>query len=194
MPERFVQFGKQWEEMHPDWTLIEWNDAPRWLRNRQAYNAAKSPAEACDVLRYELLLTYGGVYIDVDFQPLKPLDELIDGLDCWSASEAPGVVSIGIMGAVPGHPLFQDVVFDLKRSAAEPGHVTSRTGPRFFTMHCEMHPEVKIFGPEVFYPLGFGAAVPAGAVENPQAVWPVAYGIHWWNGSYLSHDETIPWR
>ena len=45
-----------------------------------AADPARNLAERADVLRYEILRRHGGVYVDVDVECLRPLDDLLTGV------------------------------------------------------------------------------------------------------------------
>ena len=92
-----------WQEMHPEWELKLWTPetTPR-LRHQDLYdNPAKYSPKSniwqwrSDLARYEILLDEGGVYIDCDLRPLRPIDELItekafSGGECGTELEEVG--------------------------------------------------------------------------------------------------------
>lgn len=45
---------------------------------QKAFDAAKNYGEKSDILRYEILFVYGGVYADVDVECLQPFDALAE--------------------------------------------------------------------------------------------------------------------
>ncbi|MEX2620150.1 MAG: glycosyltransferase, partial [Egibacteraceae bacterium] len=110
LPHEYAEAGEEWREMHPDWELMQWTVPPFPLQNQDAWDYAP-PEDAlrwrADVLRLELLLEYGGVYVDMDVIPLRPLDVLMDDSawagyspDRWKGQQ---VVTNAIMAAEPGH-------------------------------------------------------------------------------------------
>lgn len=72
---------KSWKKFCPDWEIKCWDETNLNLDIntycRQAYDAKKY-AFASDVLRFDILKKHGGVYLDVDVELLKPLDNLLD--------------------------------------------------------------------------------------------------------------------
>src|SRR2546423_3615913 len=105
-PERLVGFGESWVRHHPDWEHRLWTeDNLPEVRWREILDTRRVPAERANILRYELLLTFGGVYVDADVECLKPIDPVIAGLDFFAAEGKPGgKVTNAIIGAAPGHP------------------------------------------------------------------------------------------
>lgn len=119
LPIPLARFVQQWIALHPDWTHHLWaDDELDWLANRGPYDRASEivPAHSigqlrADIARWEILWHEGGVYIDADFQPVKPIDELCDRP--WVTESAirrrlpdgRPVVANGIIALPPGHPL-----------------------------------------------------------------------------------------
>ena len=174
-----------------------WNDSnlPP-LTNQWAYDRARSNASKADILRYELLLKYGGVYIDVDFECCRNLGHLISELDCFAAREkisrfengAFALVNNAILGAVPHHPFICDLVKHLETHvhSLPPGTTAAQqTGPLFLTEVLHYHPEVHVFPSALFYP--YEADQRWRRTEH----FPEAYAIHHWTLSdlALSHRE-----
>ena len=78
-PQEYKKYQESWQKHHPDWEYKLWTDAEVAdldLINRDLYDASLNYGEKSDILRYELLYRYGGMYADTDFESLKPLDTL----------------------------------------------------------------------------------------------------------------------
>ena len=104
-----------WRALHPDWEYKLWRDADvaaLGLENAAAFSAATNWGEASDIARYEILLRFGGVYADMDFEPLRPLDALREAADFFVGFSNVGAVEInnGLIGAAPGHALLAALV------------------------------------------------------------------------------------
>src|SRR5437868_4106817 len=79
--------SQSWLLMHPEWTYFFWTDSdnlrliqdhyPDHLRLYNGYSAWASHLQRADVIRYFILHRYGGVYVDLDFESLRPLDVLL---------------------------------------------------------------------------------------------------------------------
>jgi inositol phosphorylceramide mannosyltransferase catalytic subunit len=188
MPREFAGYGETWLAHSPGWSMRLWteaDDALAWMRNRAAYKRQPNWSGKSDVLRYELLLREGGVYVDTDFQCLAPWDHLLDGLGGFAASESPNVVSVGVIGFEPGHPLVRYAVEHLEEwdAAHSRAPQSERTGPGFFTAILKQYrrnggPPLKVFGPELFYPYHFTEPERAGGP------WPGAVAVHHWAKSW----------
>ncbi len=53
-------------------------------------------AQKADVARYEIVLKYGGIYMDIDFEPLKNIEPLLHGVDAFVAYESAEFICNGM--------------------------------------------------------------------------------------------------
>ena len=106
---------KSWERFFPGWEIIEWNedniDVDMFTYTTEAYNARKY-AFASDVLRFQILEKYGGLYFDVDVEVIKPFDDLFSECDGFTGFEndryvAPGLV---LFSKNPNNPIISEMV------------------------------------------------------------------------------------
>ena len=187
MPAREADFGHRWQMLHPGWTVRTWRE---WnmpaLRNQDLFDAATHPAEQADLARLELIHSYGGVYVDTDYEPLRPLDDLLAAVDCFLAAEDERWIAVGIFGAAPRHPFIGKLIDDVRLSAADRDRpINERTGPKFMTAAyhewCERNPgaDVTVFPAALFYPYHFTE------LERAGESFPEAYAVHRWQGSWL---------
>lgn len=186
LPVEFQQFGLTWEHLHPGWAMQLWTDAnlPP-LINQRAFDGAPSFAAKADILRYEILLLHGGVYVDTDFECLRSIEPLIEGIDCFVAQQREleadfgkfSYVNNALMGAIPGHPLFKDLVelLGLHMKSLPPDVPAAYlTGPHYLTTVLQAHPTVEIFPARQFYPY---TATERWRRHEP---FPEAYAVHHW--------------
>src|SRR3954452_17313832 len=186
MPAEYEQFGETWAYHHPEWEMRLWRaeDLPP-LRNQHLFDAADSFTQKSDIARYEILLRFGGVYVDTDFECLHPFDALLGGVEAFIGTEDGAHLSIGLMGAVPGHALFEAIVDALPASlAARPNAPTNHTtGPHLVTRivaaDSGLQERVRVFEPELFYPYLYNETY------RRDEAFPDAYAVHHWAGSWL---------
>ena len=192
LPRRAARYGREWQALHPGWTVRTWRD---WdlpaLRHQEWFDRAESPAQRADIARLELLHRHGGVYVDTDFEPLRPIDALVAGTACFLATEDGRWLSTGIMGNVPGHPFVADLLDGLPGSILDhpDAPVNEQTGPKFVTRryaaYAATHPDdpVAVFPPALFYPYHFSEP------ERRDEAFPEAFAVHHWGGSWTDPDE-----
>lgn len=130
LPARFSPLLQRWRELHPPeqgWDVQMWGDnrAEAFMQGKAGllqFHAAPNLGAKSDVLRYELLLAHGGVYLDVDYECVQPLDALLD--TCGSAfvctsNTRKGVLEVnnGVIGCCAGHPLLHSIVQKVAHTA-----------------------------------------------------------------------------
>ena len=162
-------------------------------RNQHWFDAAPSPAARADIARLELLHRFGGVYVDTDMQPLRPLDDLVASTPCFLGREDSRWIGTGIIGATPHHPFITELVDRLGESirskpASPPNEVS---GPKFVTavynsLRATEKAKVAIFPPELFYPYHFSEPERAG--ES----FPDVYAVHHWSMSWVKTSPDHP--
>ena len=79
------KWQSSWVQHHPDWKYCMWTDKCIETRLKithpEILNTCDSFSEKSDILRFEILYQYGGLYIDTDFECLKPIDNLLKQTD-----------------------------------------------------------------------------------------------------------------
>ena len=102
-PPAVLTWIETWRAHHPDWEHTLWTDDNRpELVNEAQFERAPSWAMKADLLRYELLLRHGGVYVDADFECHRSIAPLVASRDLVLVSEF-GVICNGFMGSEAGH-------------------------------------------------------------------------------------------
>lgn len=182
---------RAWRAKHLDWEHRVWHEADIRalpLRNRRvfdAYMARPHYPGAADVARVEILLRCGGVYTDIDSEPLRSLDGapfLEAGFFAGYTLPVPGRpgrVGNGTMGATAGHPVLEDYAGAIDRQARIwPAWDT--TGGTLLTEVLGRHrddPTVQILPAGTFYPRGRrGDRANDGAVAYVQHYWASSPG------------------
>lgn len=198
LPEQYRAFQESWLTMHPDWEYYVWTEADLEtfpFINKELFDAAKNYGQKSDIWRYEILYHFGGVYLDVDYECLKPIDAFnhyyhfyigIQPLDTTMAQ-----LGIGLIGSIAHHPILKHAIEtlvpkkDIKQIivATGPIHFTiaflesaGRSGLRDIAMPASY-----------FYPCGYAQK------GMPRSVWdkPEAYAVHHWAGSWLSPQAMM---
>lgn len=106
MPEQLQRCLASWRRFCPDYTIIEWNetnyDITKIPYTAEAYNQ-KQWAYVSDYVRLDVVYQYGGIYLDVDVELLRPLDSLLEQ-SCFFGCEIANDIATGLcFGAVKKH-------------------------------------------------------------------------------------------
>lgn len=153
MPDEHVEFGEGWVANHPDWEHRLWTEddiAGLGIEPRHV-ELARSASEVSNLMRYRILERHGGVYVDTDFESLRPIGPVLRGVEAFSAYTLPGVAATGIIGCLPGHPALRRAA-DLSLITVGTARPPISTGPQFWTQVIADHPEVTVFPRELFFP------------------------------------------
>lgn len=195
-PERFKKNQLSWQKYNPDWEFKLWTDEEvKCLRlyNQEQYDKATNFGEKSDILRYELLYRYGGLYVDIDFECLQPMDIFHHYFDFYIGIQPMDTVcvqlGIGIIGSVPGHPMLKKCIqqIPLKKSDTP---IIAKTGPIFFSsifwQNAGKGKCIDVALPaSYFYPKGYTQK------DVPMQLWREreSFAVHHWAGSWLNQEQ-----
>ncbi|MHC5717413.1 MAG: glycosyltransferase family 32 protein [Nostoc sp.] len=140
IPEKYRRYHQTVLHHHPDWEHQFWDEARarKFMADNYSwflpiFDAYPHKIQRFDAIRYFILHHYGGFYIDMDIECLKPLDDLLADFELVLSKLV--CFSNAIMGSVPGHPLWLKVFEELQKrkdNSAQntmPYYVGYSTGP-----------------------------------------------------------------
>lgn len=111
LPDKFETNVKSWKKYCPDYEIVFWNEG-NYDYNKHEYTHAVSEqgrwSAVANYARLDIIHSYGGVYLDVDVEMIKNIDDLLcDEAFCGFASRM--YVNNGSgFGAVAGFPLVKE--------------------------------------------------------------------------------------
>lgn len=197
-----IEAMKTWQDLHPDWQYILWqeNNIPK-LHNQKAFDASKSYPQKSDILRYELLYNYGGIFVDADEFCLKPIDPLFDIIkseECnvFAAKEGnpalPDLIANGMIGCTKHNDFMLKMVENININ--QPGETWKIVGPHYLTNMIKKHkPQIHIFSPKTFFPIHHSSTnditVNLKEFDNDSEV----YGIQFWGNTNQSY-KPVPYK
>lgn len=154
IPELHADWVHSVRALNPSFEYRLWTDEDNrslveqrypWFLER--YDAYRHNIERADAIRYFILYTFGGVYIDLDMECLRPIEPLITGPGVFFSLEAGPtifhtVVSNAFMAAPRHHGFFFQVMRHLEQ--AELNDITftdvfNSTGPNMLAEQCRRH-------------------------------------------------------
>jgi len=140
LPDKFKWMIETWKKKHSNWTYKLWTNEDLKdfkLKNQKVFDMATNWGAKADILRYEILNREGGVYVDIDFECLQPLDILNQNYNFYCCIvENTNVIANGIIGSIANHPILQKCIDDISRIKGFKGDFQSvweLTGPGVFT-------------------------------------------------------------
>jgi mannosyltransferase OCH1-like enzyme len=134
-----------WRDLHPKWRVRLWREGDlKDLMNQDLYDRAEAivPPDAvgqfrADVARYEILYRFGGLYVDVDTRPLRPIDDALSGHPEFAVSETPEFIGNTYLASEPESQIMLALVKGLPGSVKTwPVGGTKATivsGPQYMT-------------------------------------------------------------
>jgi len=108
-----------WKNKHPDFEYIFWNEQEFVKRGmifecQHKINEIEEINGKADIIRWEILYKYGGVFLDADSICIEPIDNELLSKPCFAGWEQeqvrPGLIATGTMGFPPRHPLVKSAV------------------------------------------------------------------------------------
>ena len=185
MPAEHEHYGKTFAKHHPDWGIKLWTEENLEELGIGASERARcrTHSELANLMRYEVLRRYGGVYVDTDVECLKPLTQLLGGVEAFAALEVPERIGNAILGSVPNHPAFERATRLARQTLGIGAHSADANGPYFLTLIFEQEQDVEIFGAELFYPYLWDEP------KRRHEKFSDAYAVHHWARSWVDNYQ-----
>ncbi|PAA47426.1 hypothetical protein BOX15_Mlig018146g2 [Macrostomum lignano] len=173
--ENYLPYINGCMSLNPDWTYYLWRDSdaealissayPEFLAKYKKYSDV---LERADSIRYIVLHHFGGIYLDMDVQCVRPFFPALENLNSFLDQERIeqtnilwgwpfGVMNSG-MGSAPGHPFFREVIDEMLRESRI-GNAFTSTGPTILTQVYKRYTAAKhavpvtMLEPKVMSPL-----------------------------------------
>lgn len=198
VPEKFKKWMESWREKHPDWEYRLWTDsdiAHFHFVYPDTFFRAENLGAKSDIWRYEILNQEGGVYVDIDFECVAPLDILIEHHHFFVGVGGFDYINNAIIGSKPKHPLLQKIMKVLCSMSKDQLNMPwYNTGPLFFTKqvyaYLKDHPDQGIVYPiRFFYPFpnDYRFAHRRGEISEElirSFFIPETFAVHYWAESW----------
>ncbi len=158
-PDKYKDNLQKWINMNPDAKVVLWNyeDIEREFPEYMDYiNRIPAWISKCDISRFLVLQKYGGIYSDLDFIPLRPLDSSVWNRDIIIIQEPhyhikkgaeKGRMFNGFVGSMPDHPYIKawiNKIIDYIENQGFRWNVMETTGPISFYNYYLENPTIDI--------------------------------------------------
>lgn len=216
VPLEFQALQRSWIDRNPGFEYRFWTDEDigRFIAEEHpallpVFHGYADPIARIDLARYLILRRFGGVYADLDFECLRPIDGLLEGRSFVVGLEPeehgrlakaverglPRILCPSFLASVPGHP-FWDHLLDRLVEARSSADVLDATGPFLLTRahaayegarHGDGAAAVTVLPPELLYPVTKEDCW-SGRLFDPvfwERATRRAYGIHYWEGTWF---------
>lgn len=187
LPDAYRKFTDSWQKYHPTWEYKLWTDddvKEFGLQNEKFYYQSKNFGQKSDILRYEILNRFGGLYVDTDFECLKPFNDLMylnffTGLGYSREFE----LYPALICCVPNHLVVQRCINDMTRLGVGSWQEIFNTTGSFYFTKCflkEINEDAKGI---VAFPMGFFYPWSNNVRKELKPynyVMPYSYALHHW--------------
>ena len=187
-----LEWQEGWRRLNPSWQYIMWDD--KKIKNElrithpKIFKSCKSFSEKSDILRFEILYQFGGLYIDTDFECLKNIDPLFKDRKIVLFWQQPKKICGAFFGSSKHNPEVKRLIDGLP--AREKSHYNRiadcKYGPVYITEKLGWEigiPDGHNCPQKTVYPyLWFEKSRQK---EDFSKTHPEAYAVHHWNGSWV---------
>lgn len=188
VPSDLQKYMESWKVQLPDYEFIKWDfskfnkESSVWVS--EAYDNKKY-AFACDYIRLFALYNYGGIYMDMDIEVLRPFDDLLQH-KYMIAKERPDQMWIeaGCFGSEKGNPFLEKCLeyYKDKHFVNDNGGIEDTPLPRIMAkIYSDNGYDFKLYDWHTFT----NKSYTTGEINIEEN----SYAIHHFAGSWKSKEE-----
>ena len=191
--EKFHAWRNSWMQKHPDWTFYFWrlDNLPDNI-NSDVKAAANDPGFALcpksDMIRFELVRLFGGIYVDTDMECLRSFDPFLEHSFFSGYEDDERRICPSVFGAEPNHPILTQMSQTSVANSKRYGYELCNTQPHKYTsvkpftkivrLHMTQQPRsIRVYDRSYFYPVYFNEK------HRLNEETPDAYAKHHWTGN-----------
>lgn len=197
-PQIFYKCLESWKKYCPDYEIKEWNES-NFDININAYvkdaYKKKQYAFVSDYARLYVLYKYGGVYLDIDVELLKNIDNIVENNECFMGFEDRNYINPGLItGSIKGANVLKEIlnVYDNFTSYEEGTHTICTIVTNFLKENYNLkddNKKVQKLTGITIYPFEYFCAydIISGKLSKTKNT----YSIHHYNGAWLKPKDKI---
>jgi len=196
IPEDYAEFGFMWDKMNPDWEIKMWTEEDikefptlgkvfnDFYRRDEGRQGIELYVQMADVMGYALVHKFGGMYVNCDIEPIRPLPELPKKAWASYENDINDVVNAVIGAPAPRNVFWGRLLSKLPaRYFLNPtDEMVHTTGPGLLTDMARRLPErIHVFPKETFNPVHWSKISPGGDAKSfRDSLPPETIGVHHW--------------
>jgi mannosyltransferase OCH1-like enzyme len=193
-PELYERCMESWHKHCPEFKIIEWNkdnyDVNKNVYMKQAIDAKKW-AFASDFARLDVLLQYGGIYMDMDVELVGSLDKLLYANRFFCRQED-GILELGSgFGVQPADDLIKKMLktYDNRKLILDNGLIDMTPQPEWLSSILSEQGIVKnhnsqIIEDTIIFSNDYITCFSGDNFDDTAKI-----GIHWHNGGWLDKKD-----
>lgn len=215
--ESFLQLAETWKELNPTWEYRFWNKEAieNFLENNfpdfvPYYKAYSFNVQRWDAIRYLILYKMGGLYVDMDYECIEPIEPLLLDSTCCIGMELGHnkvyynksmIIGNAFIACVPGHSFFKDIINEMIHGSkylhlSKVMQVMESTGPMMITRIYEQYSDkndITLIPASLIAPLTMeevnDVATGIKKIEIEEKI-EKAYALHYFWGSWVPQTIT----
>lgn len=129
LPNHFKELSETWKRDYPTWKYEFWDNErinsfieKYYPEYKEIYDKFPYNVQRWDAIRYLILDKIGGMYVDFDYESIKPIDELLIGKSCCFALEPQAhcfmfrmrnMFNNALMFSIPEHFFMKKIINDV---------------------------------------------------------------------------------
>ncbi|MBO5910271.1 MAG: glycosyl transferase [Clostridia bacterium] len=189
---------ESWKKFCPGYKIKRWDESNLNLDKYDFVKdalKAKKYAFASDVLRTEVLYNEGGIYLDIDVELIKPIEQVLHNHDCVMGFETSNLLNPGLFIASPKDNkdlknilnIYQNLKFDVN-------NLINLTVCEIYTKYYEQkglnrENKTQQIDNTIFYASEYFS--PIDVVTNRKKITCNTYSIHWYNASWYTGKQKL---
>lgn len=212
----YEEFGEKWKALNPDWDVILWNEETvlaEGVINKKVWDDLAIPekghrideialaTQRADVIGYELVFRFGGLYVNTDIDPVRPMADLLlqhpEMYDKPAAGYEDGqwLVNSVLWAPYSDNIFWENVIERLGTRYYEfskNDFMNAKTGPQLLTEVWRWNPDLLyVFGVNVFNPIHWINVEPGhDAVYDFAGLPKETIGVHHWGHRKNQRAQT----
>lgn len=184
-----------WKDLNPQWEYKLWDEKnikELNVEDLNVYSKKFNPGYRSDILRYVILKKFGGMYVDTDFECLKPLPSSILQYKFIAGMMFGNDPSIGnsILMSTPDFLLMDNILDYIKSKdyKNDINFIIKNSGPdtvtrEFFNLNKHNQNECLILPSNYFYP--YPNFMLNKQIDRYSEIEDVSIGIHHWQMTWM---------
>ena len=195
LPKKYWKWMESWKKYNTDWEYKLWDEESIKkldINQPEIYSKKINPGYRSDIIRYIILKKFGGLYVDTDFECLRPIPEKLRTykfVSCVIFNNKP-IIANGMIMSCPNHILLKNILknINLKDYKNDINKIMINSGPEkltteYFSLINNIEQECLILPSNYFYPYpNFMLNTKSNRYEY---VDKVTIGIHHWEMSWM---------
>lgn len=194
MPAHYKEFIAKMKFVNPQMKHKLWDESniDFELQTGDLIKRSKNFGQQSDILRYEILNKYGGIYVDLDFVAVRSFDSLLNHqFFTGIVYGAQPSLANGLIGCLPGHPIVKECLrrVDCNKNPEDLMEIMQKTGPflltKIFMELYSSHPGSVALPNTYFYPYPNDQKYKTLGEHHEQYIRSNTLCVHLWHCSWM---------